>query len=51
MIFWWSSFISMIYVKCPLSRFQREVLIRIIHVNPIEFQIAMLIHQVKNLSI
>lgn len=51
MIPWISSFVSMLYVKSPLSRFNREVLMRILINNPIELQIAILCHQVKKLNI
>jgi hypothetical protein len=46
-----ASWISMIFVRCPLSRFGREVLLTILLKNPLELRLAMLNYQIKQMML
>jgi hypothetical protein len=46
-----ASWVSMIWVVCPLSRFGREVLLRILFENPLELRTAMLNYQIKQMML
>ena len=48
---YWASWASMIFVRCPLNRVGREVLLSILIQNPIEFRIAFLNYQIKQLML
>ena len=44
-----TSWVSMLWVRCPLSRFGREVLLTILFQNPIELRIAFLNYQIRRM--
>ena len=46
-----ASWLSMIWVRCPLSRFHREVLLTILLGNSLEFRIAFLNYQIRRMII
>ena len=47
----WASWASLIFVRCPLRRVGREVIFSILIQNPIEFRIAFLNYQIKQLMV
>ena len=48
---YWASWASLIFVRCPLSRVGREVIFSILIQNPIEFRVAFLNYQIKQLML
>ncbi len=46
-----ASWLSMIWVRCPLNRIGREVLIRILICQPLEFRVTLLNYQIRELLI
>ena len=44
-----TSWVSMLWVRCPLSRFGREVLLTILIQNPLELRIAFLNYQIRRM--
>jgi hypothetical protein len=50
MFYYIASLISFLYTQAPISRAGREMIIRIFIENPLEFRVAMLSHQVKELG-
>jgi hypothetical protein len=50
-IAYWASLLSMIFISCPLGRKTREFVISILIQNPLEFRVAMLSYQIKQLML
>ena len=46
---YWASWVSMIWVRCPLNRVGREVIFSILIQNPLELRVAWLNYQIKQL--
>ena len=46
-----ASWVSMIWVRCPLSRLGREVLLTILFENPLELRLAVLNYQIKQMML
>lgn len=44
-----ASWVSMIWVRCPLERIGREVLLRILIEKPLEFKVALLGYQIREM--
>ena len=48
---YWASWVSMIWVRCPLNRVGREVILSILIQNPLELRVAWLNYQIKQLML
>ena len=46
-----ASWVSMIWVRCPLSRVGREAVIRIFMENTLEFRVALLTYQIREMGL